>query len=158
MGKGRSLSALALALMLGAGAFGACTDHDPKVDRVGGPLPSYDGGDGGCSPEVAVAGARIPCEIDDILERKCRRCHTEPQQNGAPFPLITWADVNADYGGAPVFTYMSKAVKAGFMPYCAGGTCGNFNPIVEPLTADEKATLLAWLECPYPSFETTCTQ
>ena len=91
-----------------------------------------------------------------MLEAKCRRCHTDPQQNGAPFPLLAWKDTQVDLFGTPIWMRMSNAVASGFMPLCAENKCGDFNPPVQKLTDEEKSTLLAWLECPQPSFGVVC--
>lgn len=139
----------------------ACGDHDPEIDRVGGPLPNYDagnGGDGGCQPPAASAtGARIPCDVDAVLTAKCRRCHGVPTANGAPFSLSTWKDLNGDYGGEPIYVRMRAAVSSDFMPLCAEGKCGTFDPVVQALTAEEKSVLLDWLECPQPDFGGACS-
>jgi hypothetical protein len=157
--------------------FTSCADHDPEMDRIGGPLP--DGGDtsggsagssGGSAGSAGSAGAAgadanpcppidpnlvnpsFPCEIDAILEAKCRRCHTEPQQNGAPFPLLTWQDTQEEYFLTPIYKRMHNAVKTDFMPFVALP----LEPPVEPLTPAEKAKLLEWLECALPVEAQTC--
>lgn len=137
-------------------AFAACTEHDPEIDRVGaGPIP--DPGST-CNLELDSA-AELPCEIEKILVARCQRCHQAPQKNGAPFPLLTWNDLLRDYGG-PLYETAYKAVKSDFMPYCAAGGpfCGNLEGgPVEPLSAEQKATLLAYLKCPEPAHGQSCS-
>lgn len=90
---------------------------------------------------LSVPNSGFPCAVDDVLEAKCRRCHTRPMRNGAPFPLLTWNDtrlfVRAD---AQVHLQLERVVKGGSMPPRILA-----NPPVEPLTADEKWVLLEWV-------------
>lgn len=144
-----------LGLLAAVALVGACTEHDPEIDRVGAPLPEA----GSCSFPLD-SKAQFPCEIDAILAARCRRCHQDPMQNGAPFPLLTWNDTQGDYGG-PIYQRMHKMVTIDYMPYCAEGTsCAGIvkdgkGPVL-PLSAEQKTTLLAWLECPTPAFGITC--
>lgn len=154
------------------GCIGACTEHDPELDRVGGPLPDLDASvlpesaadvatdseAGACVlPDAGTPAAHIPCDVDAILAAKCRRCHTDPTQNGAPFPLIEWSKLFAPYGAVVVYQAMFKAVDSDFMPLCAEGTCGTFDPPVAALSAEEKSALLAWLSCPLPEVGGACS-
>jgi len=97
----------------------------------------------------AAAGHEEPnsfCDAYAVLQRKCVRCHSDPPQNGAPFPLETYAATqvpspsmkNPDRIRAD---RMIAAVESDFMPY----TALVLDPPVEPLTCEEKTTLLAWL-------------
>jgi hypothetical protein len=136
----------------------ACTKHEPEIDRVGGPIP--DAGSS-CNLEPDPA-AQFPCEVDLILETRCRRCHGSPTKNGAPFPLLTWNDTLKDYSG-PIYEAMYKAVKLDFMPYCADGSCSEKvvsslegGPTL-PLSAEQKKTLLDYLVCPEPEYGLTCS-
>ncbi|MCC6903849.1 MAG: hypothetical protein IT377_33080 [Polyangiaceae bacterium] len=133
----------------------ACADHDADVDRVGpGPVP-----DAGQSCNVDPdPKAQLPCDIAQILETRCQRCHQSPAKNGAPFPLLTYMDLFGDYGG-PIYQAAYKAVKVDFMPYCAeGSSCAGTvsDGPVQPLSAEQKATLLAYLKCPQPAYDQAC--
>lgn len=151
--------------------LGACFDHDAEVDRVGGPLPNYDAGalteasaDAAVEsdaetcvlPAPSTDNARIPCAVDAVLEAKCRRCHTDPTVNGAPFPLLKWETLFEPYGTRVVYEAMVGALESDFMPLCAEGKCGTFDPPVAALTAEEKETLLNWLDCPLPEIGGAC--
>jgi hypothetical protein len=73
------------------------------------------------------------CDAHAVLMNKCVRCHSDPPRYGAPFALDTYAATQ-------------EAAPSGFMPYTALA----LDPPVEPLTCEEKATLLAWLKSPTP--------
>lgn len=167
------MSARLLWLLTSASLIAACTEHEPELGSVGGAGSGGSGaaGTGGgpsggsagaagdaavaCAPDPSIVVPTIPCEIDDILERKCRRCHTSPPQNFAPFALLTWAQIHDDYFGKPVYERMRNAVDVGFMPFINP----NFplDPPVEPLEAAERTTLLAWLEdCAKPADGAQC--
>jgi len=152
------LVAVGLALL---GGF-ACASEDPKLERRGGPLPpgpvideavgGHVGSDGaggagteGGGPATAIAF----CEAFQVIRAKCQRCHNDPTVNGAPVPFLSYEDTQAQYYMTDLkwSDVMVGMVENDFMPFVAlndspdlvGGT-------VEPLTADEKATLLGWLK------------
>lgn len=89
---------------------------------------------------LSVPNSGFSCAVDQVLEAKCRRCHTRPMRHGAPFPLLTWEDsrlfVRAE---APVYLQLERVVTSGTMPFRIPA-----NPPVEPLTADEKWVLVDW--------------
>jgi uncharacterized membrane protein len=110
-----------------------------------------------CASEPDDAGAstasHFPCEVEDVIQAKCQRCHQQPPENGAPFPLLTWEDTQKMYGVQLVYEAMLPAVETDFMPY----TQIPLDPPVEPLTPQEKALLLDWLaDGALPSFDAAC--
>jgi len=95
----------------------------------------------------------LPCDVEDVIQAKCQRCHAEPQRNGAPFPLLVWADTRLDYNAQVVHERMIPAIETDFMPL----TELALDPPVQPLTADEKALLLGWLRAgALPAFDVDC--
>lgn len=121
-----------------------CADHEASTEREGGPIPEYDSGampnDAG---EVEV-GEVTWCQASAVLESVCQRCHTDPPENNAPFPLVTYDDTQAPYYTTElqIWEVMQTAVSSGFMPMRPAALM----PPVEPLTCEEKSTLLGWLE------------
>jgi hypothetical protein len=95
------------------------------------------------TPKVIVGD--IPCAPNAVLVNVCQQCHSSPPVHGAPFPLVTYGDVQADLDGHPVFYWMEKYVAAEEMPL----------PPVE-LAAGDRATLLQWLRAGAPSRSETC--
>ncbi len=90
------------------------------------------------APRVIVG--EIPCAPRRVLENVCQQCHTTPRKYGAPFPLITYGDVQAALDGRPVAYWMEASVREGAMPL----------PPVE-LASDDRETLLAWLAAGAPA-------
>lgn len=145
----------------------SCSGGDYAVTRQGGPFPTYPaqdpplGGSGGTEGVEGDAGAAMGgagpggapaaltpwCDAYAVMEAKCHRCHNEPQLYGAPFSLLTWADTQAKYSTSKVrYQRMQDVVTSGFMPLVdANGPPLNAMPPVEPLTDEEKITLLQWL-------------
>lgn len=138
---------------------------EPVTDK---PLPG-DGGDGGTTslepgaggapeptsgaPAAGAGGAPEPlisfCNALVVVQAKCQRCHGDPITNSAPVPFLTYDDFQAQYYETELkwWEIAVGMVDRDAMPYVAlndnpsleGGT-------VEPLTVEEKATLLGWLQ------------
>lgn len=94
-------------------------------------------------PRVPNSG--LPCDVDDVLARKCRRCHSVPTRHGAPFVLLTWDDTRQDRQGQLLVSVIARAVRSGFMPYRVEA-----NPPVQPLTDEEKKIILDWVDAGAP--------
>jgi hypothetical protein len=88
---------------------------------------------------LRAENAELPCDVDDVLAKKCRRCHAIPPRHGAPFPLFTWTDLQATRSSQPLYQVVARVVQTGFMPLPIPA-----NPPVERLTEAEKKTLLDW--------------
>jgi hypothetical protein len=134
--------------MLACGAW-ACASDDPSLERRGDPNPEPMM-DGAAGNGEAGGDDRIPfCDAFAVIRAKCQRCHQDPPQNGAPAPFLTYEDTQANYAstGKPFFEFMIGDVERGTMPYVfLNGPPTNLMPPVEPLTPEEKATLLGWLK------------
>jgi hypothetical protein len=87
----------------------------------------------------------LPCAVDDAFAAKCRRCHTIPTRHGAPFVFLTWQDTQQARGDERLATLIGRAVRSGFMPYRIEA-----NPKVEPLTEEEKKSILDWVDAGAP--------
>jgi uncharacterized membrane protein len=86
------------------------------------------------------------CDAYAVIEQKCVRCHSDPPKNGAPFALDSYEATQAPSPSSKDpdrirADRMLKAVESGFMPY----TSLLLDPPVEPLTCEERTTLLEWL-------------
>jgi hypothetical protein len=96
--------------------------------------------------KVRVADAGLPCDVDDVLARKCRRCHTTPPRHNAPFELYTWDDTQSDRFGKPLYVDIGRVVETGYMPL----TALTANPPIEHLTPEEKRVLIDWVDAGAP--------
>lgn len=121
-----------VAVCLLLGSMLACSGEDPKVSRSGG--SAGESGDGTSVPFCAAL---------DVVRAKCHRCHGSERMAGAPASFVTFDDFHAPYadGSEEWWQVMINAVSKDLMPYVGA----NLTPPVEPLTSEEKKTLLDWL-------------
>jgi uncharacterized membrane protein len=94
---------------------------------------------------LRVPNSGFPCAVDDLLAAKCRRCHTVPPRNNAPFSLLTWEDTRGMIGDRPRYVVMETATRSGYMPYNIPA-----NPPVERLTDEEKKIIADWVDAGAP--------
>lgn len=105
------------------------------------------GGDDGCG--LVDRSGELPCAVRAVLEAKCWSCHANPPTSNAPFPLVTYADTQAENAaGVLVWERMQSAVESGFMPL-SSSTDG-------PLTDDERDVLDDWFDACAPSEPDGC--
>ena len=133
-------------MLVGLGLFAACASEDPDLTRRGGPIP-------GAASETSAGAGGSPtepitwCAALAVIRAKCQRCHGDPLQNGAPIHLLTYEDTQIQLTMDKLaYQVMADLVGSGTMPYVAlNAPPTSLMPPVEALTADEKATLLGWL-------------
>ena len=82
----------------------------------------------------------FPPEVDQILEDFCRRCHSTPLQNGAPFPFDTYEETqNCTAAACTDGLYAGETLWAKMVP----AVTSDFMPLTPPrLNEDEKVILL----------------
>lgn len=88
---------------------------------------------------------QLPREVDAVIEARCRRCHTNPPENFAPMPLVTWRDTQRRSGGVPIYERIASRIQSEDFP-------------MPPLEADEntafteaeRTILLAWIAAGTP--------
>ena len=107
---------------------------------------------GACASSSDKGSPPTFCDVQPILESKCQRCHQDPTKNGAPFPLLSYADTQVaaatpDKPARKRYEQMRTAVESGAMP----DQSQNLEPAVSPLSCEEKATLLEWLRSGAPA-------
>ena len=99
-----------------------------------------DAGAAGASDKVSW------CSAYAVINCVCQQCHQKPPLNGAPIPLLTYADTQAPFpnktSDKEVWKEIQIDVASGSMPYTGDKT---IMPPVQPLTDDQKNTLLTWL-------------
>lgn len=75
------------------------------------------------APQSSASSA-LPCDVDDVLARQCRHCHSSPPKFGAPMPLVTGADVRAaapSDPAKPVYARMGERIHDPVAPMPQGG-------------------------------------
>ena len=100
----------------------------------------------------------LPAEIDDIVERRCRMCHSDPPRMYAPFPLVTWEDVQrlrSKKTGEPVYEVIGRRIhdtKRPMPPLPAPSLSDSERADWPKLTGEEIDTLDAWIaDCAPPA-------
>jgi hypothetical protein len=148
-----SRSKLATALLYSLSALLACSAPSTAPTP-----PAEAGGATNDDTNTAGAGALVHNESDwcaahVVLQAKCQRCHAEPLENGAPFPLLTYADTQlVDGKGTPRHEKMKAALESDYMP----PLFLQLTPAVEPLSPSERTTLLTWLSGQPPLDASDC--
>jgi hypothetical protein len=102
---------------------------------------------GGTSPSSSES---LPCNVDDVLARNCRKCHSAPPKFGAPMPLVTFDDLHAPAksdGHKAVFTRVGEKIHDPVAPMPQGGT----------LSAADMAILDEWVAAGAPAGVGTCS-
>jgi hypothetical protein len=80
----------------------------------------------------------FPLDVGDVVHRKCQVCHGSPLRHGAPFPELSYEDVQRPLPNhtTPIWQRMSYVIQPGSTPHM---------PLTGPqLTAGELQTLDAW--------------
>jgi hypothetical protein len=95
------------------------------VHGVCGPLPEG---------QVDTTTGDFPCDVYGVLRDKCYACHTDPPQNFAPFPLLTFEDTRQPHGSLTRWEAMRTAIETGFMPLVGS----------PPLDPAEEPILVQW--------------
>ena len=86
------------------------------------------------------------CAAYQIINCSCQQCHQSPPLNGAPIPLLTYADTQVPFPEVPtkkVWEEMLIVIRARSMPYTGDPAV---MPPVKPLTDEQQSTLLTWLQ------------
>ncbi len=92
--------------------------------------------------DAKPSGTVTWCEVRQVLQEKCQRCHVGDGEHGAPFPLESYADTQVEMGSRKRWEFMQAAVEGGTMP--PPGI--ELEPPAEKPTAAERELLLSWFE------------
>lgn len=104
--------------------------------------------DGGADARRIVA---LPCDVDAILQKNCRTCHSAPPQYGAPMPLATRDDLVARAPSDPskhVYELVARQVADERSPMPP--------PPNRRLSEDERKVLEAWAAAGAPRGPDSC--
>ena len=102
----------------GAGARGL---GGTIVTGSGGNAGNGIGGAGQGAGGGGVVASGIPCDVQALLQTRCVMCHASPPVNGAPMPLVSFANLIAASFVDPTKTFAQRALAriqqtAGQMP------------------------------------------
>jgi cytochrome c551/c552 len=110
----------------------------------------------GGNPDGGGTTQYLPCDVDSVLARNCRSCHSNPPQFAAPMPLVTYADLRAiapadpDTTGTNVPVYQAVEQRIN----------DNAAPMPQPpnprLNAADTATLDNWVDAGAPPGTAAC--
>ena len=131
-----------------------CSDDEPAdggspSSSAGGASSGTGGSNGGggggglggapeCMGDTFPATGDLPCDVWQVVHDRCHCCHQDPPANGAPFPLLTYENVHAEYSmGKLRWERMSEVIQPGSIPHMPFGTA-------KQLSAAEKKVLDDW--------------
>jgi hypothetical protein len=117
----------------GAPGGGTMTGAGGAPGGAGGARGGAGGAPGGTTT-TGGTGSGLPCDVESVVQSQCQGCHSSPPRNGAPFSLVTRADLQA-HGTAAV-----SAMSSGAMP-----------PSGPRASAAEIQTLQNWLNAGAPA-------
>jgi hypothetical protein len=99
-----------------------------------------------CSP-----ADKLPCDVAVVLADKCQTCHGAPLQQGAPMPLLTYADTQAaapSNPGEQVWQRIAVRIESTINPMPPRDAA--------PLEDSERQVLSAWLDQGAPGSTVVC--
>lgn len=141
----RYVWAVLISAVWGLGMLAGC-NADTTEGCLAGPCTGGAGGGGGGADAGAGAAAAcdptpqsgdFPCDVFAIIHAHCHACHADPPQNNAPFPLLTYADTQAEFHpGKLRFQQMYDQIQPEAAPRM---------PIGDSLSDAEMKTLGDWL-------------
>ena len=107
------------------------------------------GGSAGASGTGEAGASNEPvawCEAYKVINCVCQQCHQRPTVHGAAMPLMTYEDTQAPFpqptSKTLVWQAMQRAVSTRTMPFTGDSSV---MPPVEPLSDEQRNTLLTWL-------------
>lgn len=150
--KTASIVGLAASVILGS-VLAACgstsADDFGEDDLSTGPTNASSSSSGGSTTTTSPTDpgplkTGIPCDVDNILRKKCQTCHSEDPQYGAPQALVTYAQLkNANTLERVVARIKDQARPMPPQPKAM-------------LTADEISTIDSWIRSGAKESAETC--
>ncbi|MEZ4370458.1 MAG: hypothetical protein R3B07_06515 [Polyangiaceae bacterium] len=104
---------------------------------------------GSSAPEDQLPESPIPCEVQQVLERNCLRCHGEEKQYGAPYSFTSLEEIHRVRGGEPLYRRMLDALEEDFMP----PVTLKVEPPVQDISDADREVLLEWTRAGAPEGE-----
>lgn len=104
---------------------------------------------GSSAPEEQLPESPIPCEVQQVLEHNCLRCHGEKKQYGAPYSFTSLEEIHRVRGGEPLYRRMLDALEEDFMP----PVTLKVEPPVQDISDADREVLLEWTRAGAPEGE-----
>ena len=130
----------------------ACTGPAGTGGSGGGNGAGGSSGAGGGSSGTGggSASSSYPCDVGGIVSSSCLECHANPPLFGAPMPLVTYADTQADsalFPGQKIHQRMAARVSATDRP---------MPQAPRTLTAAQISAITAWSSAGAPPGSGSC--
>jgi hypothetical protein len=135
----------------GSGALSGGAGGSGSLGAPGGTTggPGTPGGPGGIDAGPS-AGTGLPCAVKKVVVEKCQACHSDPPV-GTFMPLVTAAHFQAQSSTDMTKKYFELAKTR------IADSARPMPPVTSPqLTAEEKSTLLSWLNQGAPGSSESC--
>lgn len=125
---------------------GGCSGPGGSTDPTG--VGSLDPGPGAppTTRPAVTTGTGPFCEVQALMESRCRSCHTNPPLAGVPMALVTYDDLQA-----PATSDASKSVIQASLTRMRDTQAPMPPAPATPATAEEVALLEAWINDGMPS-------
>jgi hypothetical protein len=130
--------------------LGACSSDTPATPLPGGGDSDAGTSDAGADAKGPAGPSGLPCDVERVLKNNCQQCHAASPIAGAPFPLVSHADLLAPLGGglrAVDRALARMALDADPMPPSPNAR----------VSASDQAVLSAWVTAGAPRSSETCT-
>jgi hypothetical protein len=105
----------------------------------------------GSESEAATGSPALGyCDVEPVLADYCVRCHGDPPEHHAPFPLTSYAALQEEFppgSGQVIWELIEQPVADDFMPF----TGITLEPPVATLPPELKKRLLDWLAAGAPA-------
>jgi len=103
---------------------------------------------GGSPGSGGAAGAGLPCDVQDVLTRKCGNCHGAQPAFGASTPLVNHDDLTKTFNGKKVYELVAARIKDEARP---------MPPMPNPrLSPQESAPIASWVQAGAPRANQAC--
>jgi hypothetical protein len=127
----------AAAVAVAASLLVAACNASVTQSCIGGPCSVGTGGSGGAACSDIPRTGDFPCDVFAVVHHECNPCHQSPPLNGAPFPLLTYADTQQQFAPGELISQQM---------YISVGPSGSPRmPYMSMLSPEDYTTLYGWL-------------
>jgi hypothetical protein len=117
----------------------------------GGSSSSSSAGAGAGGGAGGIEAGGLPCDVEEVLEANCQKCHSDPPVFGAPMPLMRHADLMA-----PAFSDAKRKVYELVGERIHDAAAPMPQPPNDPLDEAETKVIDSWVAAGAPSASKEC--